>query len=153
MGSFFGEEMFDENAFTSTSTIYLVYKDFERYKELERVIDRFVQWIEPKTNYWIDVCDIHENKLRLWGWAFFEEFESRYTKFKLILSGEKKYVLGLHVRKRPDIVELFGDKYLFSGIDVLNDISEMEHGQYKVYIKIVSRNQREELIECGSVSI
>lgn len=151
--SFFGEKTFEENAFTSTSTIYLVYKDLDKYKNLCDVIDLFAKWVDPKTNYWIDVCDIHENKLRLWGWAYFEELESRYTKFKLLLFGEKKYIFGLHVRKRTDIADIYGGKYLFSGIDVLADYSEIEKGYYKVFIKLASINQREKLIECGSVSI
>ena len=152
--SFFGKKIFEENAFTSTSTIYLVYKDFERYKELEKAIDRFVQWIEPKTNYWIDVCDVHEDKIRVWGWSYFEGIESRFTKFKLLLQGENQYVYVLQVRKRQDIADIYGDNYLCSGIDVLTDISGMEHGQYKVFVKMVGgKNQREELIECGSVSI
>lgn len=151
--SFFGDKVFEENAFTSTSTIYLVYKDFDKYRNLGGVIESFAKWVDPKTNYWIDVCDIYENKLRLWGWTYFEELESRYTKFKLLLLGERKYTIGLHVRKRPDIADLYGEKYLFSGIDVLTDYSEIEHGQYRVFIKMIGINQREKLIECGNVSI
>lgn len=134
--SFFGEQVFAENALTDTSTLYLVYKDLDKYKVREKVIEAYANELEPEINYWIDKCDVFEGKLRIWGWFYFLGHNSRSTKLKLRLKGQENYVFGLKVRKREDIVETFGEKYLYSGIDVLMDLSEIKHGKYSVEIDL-----------------
>lgn len=162
--SFFSAKSFEENALLDSSTLYLVYKNKEQYKKREEVIERFkeshqnvenLEWKAPqgKCNYWIDVCDIHENMLRIWGWVYIDGADSKISKLKIMLKNEaKEYIFGHNYRKREDIQESFGDSsnnYLFSGIDFLLPVSEIEKGSYSVYILVMNGKARY-IIEAAS---
>ncbi len=138
--SFFTEQDFNDNALTDTSALYLVYKNKDQYLNRNQIICQFNEiyqykhqhYVTPsgECNYWIDVCDVYKDSLRIWGWFYINELNSKETRFKVMLLGEsKKYVWGFKARRREDIQEKFGGaehNYLFSGIDFLMPISEFD---------------------------
>ena len=151
--SFFSANSFEENALLDSSTLYLVYKNKKQFKNREEIIKRFkeshqskenLNWLIPQgeCNYWIDVCDIHEDMLRIWGWVYINKVDSRITKLKVMIKNEiKEYIFSLNFRKREDIQENFGNNgnnYLFSGIDFLFPVSDIEKGSYSVYILVTN---------------
>lgn len=70
-----------------------------------------------KYNYWIDLCTVEEDTLKIWGWAYVVGKNSANSKFKLMLeSASEEYIFGITVRKREDIQKNFGnekDNYFF----------------------------------------
>lgn len=136
--------------------MYLVYKNQNLYRDRDEIINQFQiihnynnleKYIAPsdKCNYYIDVCDIYEGSLRVWGWLYIYGLNSQTSKLKILLNGVKKqYIFGLSFRKRTDIQEKFGDannNYLFSGVDFLMPINEIDAGSYEVSLLISNGNK------------
>lgn len=155
---FFAPELFEENAWTDTSTLYLVYKSEILYGNKEAIFERFARAhenaeimreygaVDGQCEYWIDVCAIEDRTLKMWGWVFIKDVQSRHTKFKLYLKGEgKEYVIGMYPRKREDIQEHFGNNetdYTFSGIDLIMSVANFARGAYNVYILLSNGTRR-----------
>lgn len=131
--SYFSKEEFYQNALIDTSTLYLVYKDFELYSERDKVIKSFgkvhnIFWhnikenVKGEANYWIDKCKIENGCLNIWGWAYFTSADSQKTRMKILLKDDKeKKFYGSDLIARDDIQNVFGDaekNYLYSGVDV-----------------------------------
>lgn len=157
---FFPAREFNDNALTETSTLYLVYKNEKMYADRDRIILNYknacekrdpIDYIVPsgECNYWIDVCDIFENNLRIWGWSYIEGQDSKKTRLKVMLSGnDKKYVWQFKIRQREDIQENFGSEeynYLYSGIDFMIPLNEIA-GMYRGGVYILIENQRNNYI-------
>lgn len=163
--SFFTTESFEKNALLNSSTLYLVYKNKEKYNNKSDVVKKFqeshinredINYIlaSGECNYWIDACDVYENTLRIWGWIYINGLNSKNSKLKIMLKNEKReYVFGLNFRKREDIQNSFGDEdhnYLLSGIDFSFSISEIERGEYEVYILVKNGMEKYKIKAIGS---
>lgn len=132
--SYFTYQEFRENAFLETSTLYVVCKAGGLYQR-ETIAETFARLHKSfpideeylqKTgvcNYWLDVCEIIEKELYLWGWIYVTGKKSRQSKLKVMLVKDtKSYIFGTELRKREDIQQKFGngaqqnENYLYSGI-------------------------------------
>ena len=161
---FFTEQEFLENALTETATLYLVYKSTVLYGNLEDVIENFAkshsneelkrayQSLAGVCQYWVDLCTVENGVLKIWGWCYIPECNSKDSKWKLMLESEKnEYIFGMGVRERNDIQEQFGGEvydYSYSGIDVQMPTEGIESGKYAVSI-LVSNQGRKYRIEAA----
>ena len=157
--SFFSSKSFEENALTETSTLYLVYKNKKMYGDRDSIIEKFKdshqgkrEEIEEylvaseKCNYWIDVCDIYENQLRIWGWAYIIGVDSKDSKIKIMLRNRKKeYIFGTDLKKSDNVQETFGSEYSdysFSGVNFFCPLKDIKRGVYSVCFLIKNGTQK-----------
>lgn len=99
-----------------------------------------------KHKCWVDVCEIHDNLLKIWGWVYIIKANSRNSKLKIMLKSRKKeYIFGTDLRSRDDIQKTFGSEcnnYSFSGIDFSVSLDGIENGDYSVYILLKNEMRR-----------
>lgn len=158
--SYFTYQEFRENAFTQTSTLYVVCKDAGLYTCRENLAGRFASLHQPvpieqefllpsgACNYWLDVCEVTEAKLYLWGWVYIANYCSRESKLKVMLKNDtRQYIFGTEFRKREDIQEKYGRDgygqekydYLHTGLDCTLPLCGLEEGTYGVWLLICNR--------------
>lgn len=149
---YFTYQEFRENAFTQTSALYAACKKAGPYRDREHIADTFARLhkgmpiaqeflqTEGACNYWLDVCEIKEDELYLWGWVYITGCSSRESKLKIMLqSRQENYLFGAEFRKRADIQEKFGQEagmYLYSGIDFKMSMRGAADGTYEVWLLI-----------------
>lgn len=145
---FFGEKEYKRNAINKEAVLYIVSKDkpvdvrdknlCEWFVGSKDFFDNDICAIEDayknngnKFNFYIDKTEITDGHAYIWGWFYFENLDSRHTKFKLLIrnysnTNDTMVVRGIKARKRDDIEEAFNGtrngSYIFSGIEV--DIKE-----------------------------
>ena len=167
--AFFNEQEFIENALTETSTLYLVYKNPVLYGNLENVIENFgkshsnaelkraYQSVPGVCQYWIDLCTVEDAMLKMWGWCYIPECDSKDSKWKLMLEGEtKEYIFGIGIRGRGDIQEQFGSAaydYSCSGIDVQMPTEGIESGKYTVSVLVSNKGRKYRIEAAKAVEI
>lgn len=162
--SYFTYQEFRENAFTQTSTLYVVCKDAGLYPCRESIADQFGSLHQPLAieqeflllsgecsgacNYWLDVCEVKNRELYLWGWIYIANHCSRESKLKVILKNHvNQYIFGTEFRKREDIQKKYGRDvyepetydYLHSGLDCTLPLCGLEEGIYDVWLLICNR--------------
>lgn len=168
--SFFPRERFEENALTETSTLYLVYKNKEMYSIRDNIIKKYMDSHRGKRdkindylvslgecNYWVDVCDIYENMLRIWGWIYIIGLDSKRSKIKIMLKNRKnEYVLGTDLKRSDNIQENFGSEYndySFSGVNFFYPISDIRKGTYTICFLIKNGTQKYKIEVCNRFRI
>ena len=130
-----------------------MYKNKKLYNSLACLLEQFAyshefddvkccyQEVQDQVNYWFDVCEVKNNNLQVWGWAYIIGRDSKDVKFKLFLEGDTEdYIWGTEIRTRQDIQEKFGQQfdYKYSGVDVNVSIANVRKGTYKVWMLIHS---------------
>lgn len=157
---YFGTRIFEKNALTKTSTLYVVTKRkvtkeklvsyFRRKNKLETKAtpDMFYKYYQDTTGRlkaWIDEFSYKDGRLSICGWAFLEQTDSRLTTLKIALVGEAAVILlGSDLIIREDIEETFNEKkdgrYKKSGIQFEYYIGNIVKGEYKVVLALQNEN-------------
>lgn len=149
---YFGEEKYQQNALTETSTLYVVNKELNNFLDKSNLIHNFVERnmedynlinkVKGEVNYWIDCCEENNGQIIIWGWSYFVCENSKNTKAKIIfqnISGFEEKVFGFDLQKREDIQNTFGrneDNYNYSGIALNYDLDIFKGEAYRIYLKL-----------------
>lgn len=165
--TFFGKKEYKRNAINEEAVLYAVSKnkpaDVSRTNLCEWFVankdffDNDICAIEEayknngnKFNFYIDKAETAEGHAYVWGWFYFENLDSRHTKFKLLIrncdkENDTMVARGIKARVRDDIEEAFNDarngNYKLSGIEV--DIREnIISGDSELYLLAENKERR-----------
>ena len=153
---YFGDLIFQKNALTETSTLYVVSKSSIEPGNLASQFGRSRLFTEnplsSKVFYdfykrnqslkiWINECKYHKRMLHLYGWCFIDNVDSNLSSLKVALINRKKVILySADLVIREDIEKKYNDssdgKYLKSGIQFDKYLEDIDPGKYKVVIAL-----------------
>lgn len=159
---YFGKGEYRKNAINKEAVLYVVDKnDVLDKKKDDDICNRFIeehefysndirQFVEKyqcnkeQYNLYFDKVVFTKTKIYIWGWFYFENINSKYTKLKLLIyNREKSYIYGTKTRMREDIEQTFNNKkdgnYIFSGIEV--DIQEQLDSQTEYNLYLLAENK------------
>lgn len=150
---YFGKKAFKENALNKEAVLYLLDKRVSGDKKdiCEYFVNNHTLFFDDinsykevyndsgKYNYYIDKLEYDSFHIYIWGWFYFENMNSKWTKLKLLLfsNGQNK-VLGIKLGRREDIEHVFNNNeegnYIYSGIELELAKESIPTEAYEIYL-------------------
>lgn len=82
-----------------------------------------------------------DKKITISGFAFIENIDSKDTEMKIVFVGtDRTYLYDLNVTERWDVLETYGQGYLYSGFIFSAYLWDLEAADYNVYIVLDNAN-------------
>lgn len=168
---YFGKKAFEENSINKEAVLYLLDKRTDNKKE--DVCEYFVNNHKffpsdinsyktvyagnNKYNYYIDKLEYGSSHLYIWGWFYFENANSKWTKLKLLLfTNGQEMIFGIRLRKREDIEQAFNNNkdgsYIYSGIELELQKEVIPTWEYEVYL-LAENNSRHAMIKLSECRV
>jgi len=97
----------------------------------------------------IENFNINNNSLDISGWVFIKDIDSENTKIKLVLSKEDTgLVISTNKVLRSDVNDAYSNShsYIHSGFNLKRDFTDIERGEYQVYLQIFNELENKKML-------